>query len=148
MSVHLLNLNPNVMLSFRRSFCSTSSALRHRALVYAGKGEPSDILRAVTFPPLPPAPAHTINVRILASPVNPSDVNVIQGVYPTRPNPAPEIIQASSDADVPVFVGGNECIAEVVSLGEGAEGLNAGDWGMSLVLFLNIRRSRLIYLTE
>jgi mitochondrial enoyl-[acyl-carrier protein] reductase / trans-2-enoyl-CoA reductase len=116
-------------MSWHCSFSTTSAALGHRALVYGTRGEPTSVLRAVTFPTLPPPLPGTLNVRILAAPINPSDVNVIQGVYPAAPSPANESIQNVAGEAEPVFVGGNEGVAEVVNLGPEVEGLSKGDWG-------------------
>lgn len=53
-------------------------------------------------------------VKMLAAPINPSDINRIQGVYPIRP-PAPAI-------------GGYEGVGEVVSVGSSVENFTTGDW--------------------
>lgn len=50
---------------------------------------------------------------MLAAPVNPADINTIQGVYPVKP----------SLPSVP----GNEGVGRVESIGEGVKKLNAGD---------------------
>ncbi|KAJ7432641.1 hypothetical protein B0H11DRAFT_2154665 [Mycena galericulata] len=100
-----------------------ASAVRaNRAIVYTQTGEPSQVLSALSFPPLPLPPPNTLNLRFLLSPVNPADVNVIQGVYPAKPS-LTEIVEKS-----PVFVGGNEGLAEVTQVGTGVSGLTAGDW--------------------
>ena len=52
--------------------------------------------------------------RYLLSPVNPADVNVLQGSYPIRPQ-------------LPATAGG-EGVAEVVSVGEQVKDLSVGDW--------------------
>ncbi|XP_042510131.1 enoyl-[acyl-carrier-protein] reductase, mitochondrial isoform X2 [Macadamia integrifolia] len=51
---------------------------------------------------------------MLAAPINPSDINRIEGVYPVRP-PVPAI-------------GGYEGVGEVQSLGSAVRGLSPGDW--------------------
>ncbi|XP_020252643.1 probable trans-2-enoyl-CoA reductase, mitochondrial [Asparagus officinalis] len=51
---------------------------------------------------------------MLAAPINPSDINRIEGVYPVRP-PVPAI-------------GGYEGVGEVHSLGSAVSGLSIGDW--------------------
>jgi NADPH:quinone reductase-like Zn-dependent oxidoreductase len=114
---------------FCRAFSSTAAAFGHRALIYSSRGEPASVIRAVTFPTLPPPPPKALNVRVLAAPVNPADVNTVQGVYPSKPLPASEHVQAAAGGDEPVFVGGNEGIAEVVEVGIGVEGVSKGDWG-------------------
>ena len=55
-----------------------------------------------------------IRVRFLASPINPSDLNQIEGTYPVRPDQFPA-------------VGGNEGLARVEEIGTGVIGLKSGD---------------------
>ena|ERR1700761_4757495 len=93
-----------------------------RAIVYTRSGEPSDVLRALTYKPLPPPPPNTLNIKFLLSPINPADINVIQGVYPSKPS------LISLVHEQPVYVGGNEGLAEVKQVGAGVSGLNPGDW--------------------
>lgn len=47
---------------------------------------------------------HQLRLRLLASPINPSDLNQIEGVYPIRPA-------------VPNALAGNEGVAEVIEVG-------------------------------
>lgn len=109
----------------RRTFSSSGPALANRAIVYSQNGEPTSVLRVVTYPSLPPPPASSLNIRYLLAPVNPSDVNVIQGVYPAKPQHADHLATGTEE---PVFVGGNEALAEVVAVGKDVDGLNKGDW--------------------
>ncbi|KAF8440062.1 hypothetical protein L210DRAFT_3612536 [Boletus edulis BED1] len=109
--------------------CSTSTtAIAPRAvasaIVYSKNGDPSSVLSAVSFPDLPPPAPRTANVRFLLSPINPADINVIEGVYPSRPSPSTDL---SSDASA-VFVAGNEGVAEVLSVGDGITHLKEKDW--------------------
>jgi hypothetical protein len=103
---------------------STSARLdANRAIVYSQNGRPAEVVRAFTIPALPAPPPQTVNVRFILSPINPADVNVIEGVYPSKP-------QASSFPGVQgdLFVAGNEGLAEVTSVGGGVKGLERGDW--------------------
>ena len=63
-------------------------------------------------------PIHTskdsIKVRFLASPINPSDLNQIEGTYPVKPNEFPA-------------VAGNEGVARIEYINEGNSGLKVGD---------------------
>ncbi|GAB1288999.1 Alcohol dehydrogenase 1 [Apodemus speciosus] len=55
-----------------------------------------------------------VHVRMLAAPINPSDINMIQGNYGLLPKlPA---------------VGGNEGVGEVIAVGSSVSGLKPGDW--------------------
>ena len=90
-----------------------------RAVVYAANGEPTSVLSVLSYPTIPPPPPNSLNIRFLLSPINPADINVIQGVYPSKP--------AKTDL-TPFFVAGNEGLARVTSVGEGVHSLKVGDW--------------------
>ncbi|KAJ7043402.1 hypothetical protein C8F04DRAFT_1389593 [Mycena alexandri] len=105
------------------AFRSTSLLRANRAIVYTQTGEPSQILSALTYKPLPAPPPETVNIKYLLSPINPADVNVVQGVYPAKPSLTPLV-----EGHPGVFVGGNEGLAEVTQVGSGVSGLAAGDW--------------------
>ncbi|KAG0707147.1 hypothetical protein DFH29DRAFT_897301 [Suillus ampliporus] len=109
-----------------RNAFSTSSVLSgNRAIVYNINGDPARVLSAISFPDLPPPPPNTLNIRLLLAPINPADINVIEGVYPAKPEPDVSLSQAK---DHPLFVGGNEGLGKVVDIGEGVIGLQKGDW--------------------
>lgn len=60
-------------------------------------------------------PLKQILVRVLASPVNPSDYNQIQGIYPMKPKSFPA-------------VGGMEGVAVVEQVGAWVSNVQIGDW--------------------
>lgn len=66
-----------------------------------------------------------MTLRFLASPINPADINQIQGVYPSKPTFTTSLGTAN-----PIAVAGNEGVAEIISLGEQVkkEGFKKGDW--------------------
>lgn len=106
-----------------RLFSTSARIQANRAIVYSQNGQPADVVRALTIPNLTPPPPQTVNLRFVLSPINPADVNVIEGVYPSKPQPSSfPGVQGS------VFVGGNEGLGEVTSVGEGVRGLKRGDW--------------------
>ncbi|GAB0099976.1 Enoyl- [Sergentomyia squamirostris] len=81
-------------------------------LVYAEYGEPVDVVKK--FEEKLPSPGNDeVTVKILAAPINPADINTIQGKYPVKP-PFPAI-------------GGNECVAEIIGLGENVKDFSVGD---------------------
>lgn len=112
-------------VSQTRAFTASAVSCGNRAIVYSSNGNPSSTLFARTFPNLPPPRANTVNVRFLLSPINPADINVIEGVYPTKPIAPFDLL---GHAQAPVYVGGNEGLAEVVETGEGVTELKTGDW--------------------
>ena len=81
------------------------------AAVYEKHGNPADVLRVETRPWPTPA-ANEAVVKMSAAPINPADLNQIEGKYPVRPElPA-----------TPGFEGAGV----VVDLGEGVTGLTTG----------------------
>ncbi|XP_037944699.1 enoyl-[acyl-carrier-protein] reductase, mitochondrial [Teleopsis dalmanni] len=73
-----------------------------KSLQFSGYGEAADVLKIVDDKIDCPKDKQVL-VKILAAPINPADINTIQGKYPVKPKfPA---------------VGGNEFVAEVVEVG-------------------------------
>ena len=64
-----------------------------------------------------------VNVRLLAAPLNPADINMIQGVYPSKPP-----FDTSLGTGVPSAIAGNEGAFEVISMGSAVKDLAQGDW--------------------
>ncbi|KAJ7077920.1 hypothetical protein B0H15DRAFT_861416 [Mycena belliarum] len=127
MRLRLVGLRPVIVLRPRqcigcRSISASSIRRVNRAVVYTENGDPSQVLSALTYDDLPPPPRDTLNIKFLLAPINPADINVIQGVYPAKPS------LTSLGEGRSVFVGGNEGLAEVVHVGDGVSGLSSGDW--------------------
>src|SRR2546423_11912209 len=55
-----------------------------KAIVYHAHGNPAEVLRLEQSDLAPPAADEAL-VQILAAPINPADVNAIEGKYPVRP---------------------------------------------------------------
>lgn len=84
-----------------------------KALLFRKHGDPSQVVQLEDVD-LPPMGAKGVLVKMLAAPINPSDINMIQGTYAILP-------------DLPA-VGGNEGVAQVVEVGSQVKTLKAGDW--------------------
>jgi trans-2-enoyl-CoA reductase len=83
-----------------------------RALRFHATGNPSEVLQLDEIPLGDPGEGQ-VRVRMLAAPVNPADLNTIEGKYGVRPTmPA---------------VPGNEGVGEVEAVGAGVQGLAPGD---------------------
>ncbi|KAI0064680.1 NAD(P)-binding protein [Artomyces pyxidatus] len=106
-----------------RLFSTTNRLQANRAFVYSQNGSPKEVLTALTYPSLSPPPPGTLNLRYLLSPINPADLNVIEGVYPSKPSPS-----SFPNLSSQVFVAGNEGLAEIKDVGSGVDGLQVGDW--------------------
>jgi NADPH:quinone reductase-like Zn-dependent oxidoreductase len=79
---------------------------RVRAARYALTGTPAEVVACEEIPVPPPGPGE-VRVRMICAPVNPADLNMLEGKYgEARPLP-----------DTP----GNEGLGEVIACGEGAE---------------------------
>ncbi len=57
-----------------------------QAVVYERHGNPPDVLRVESRPRPTPAPDEVV-VEMRAAPINPADLNAIEGKYPVRPEP-------------------------------------------------------------
>lgn len=95
-----------------------------KTLVFSRFGEPADVLSLHTHSISPTLPDGAVLLRSLAAPVNPADVNTIQGTYGAKP----AFTQLLGTAE-PAAVPGNEGCFEVVALGpKVGGGLKRGDW--------------------
>ncbi|KAG9288214.1 hypothetical protein G9A89_020520 [Geosiphon pyriformis] len=86
---------------------------------------PQDLPHLVHKHRLAPLTSETIYLRFIASPLNPSDFNQIEGVYPIRP-----LFNKELDTEDQVAVAGNEGLAEIIAVGKDVEGLKIGDWAV------------------
>ncbi|KAJ4910372.1 putative trans-2-enoyl-CoA reductase [Raphanus sativus] len=84
-----------------------------KAIVYEQQGSPDSVTRLVNLPPVE-VRDNDVCVKMIAAPINPSDINRIEGVYPVRP-PVPA-------------VGGYEGVGEVYAVGSNVSALSPGDW--------------------
>lgn len=93
-----------------------------KALVYSKYGEPQDVLQLHGHSISPPSGTQVV-IRFMTSPINPADVNQIQGVYPSRPE-----MNTLLGTSEPSATAGNEGVAEVISTGSGVKSIQKGDW--------------------
>uniref|UniRef100_A0A1I7UC42 Enoyl-[acyl-carrier-protein] reductase, mitochondrial n=1 Tax=Caenorhabditis tropicalis TaxID=1561998 RepID=A0A1I7UC42_9PELO len=84
-----------------------------RQLVYEGYGNPPEAIQLKSVNLSDKPSSYQILVKWIASPINPADLNQIQGVYPVKPTlPA---------------VGGNEGFGRVISVGSNVKSIKEGD---------------------
>ncbi|KAG7336138.1 hypothetical protein KOW79_000831 [Hemibagrus wyckioides] len=97
-----------------RSYFSTGPPVTESTeLVYRSHGDPSQVVQLDTRK-LPELEAKSALVKMLAAPINPSDINMIQGTYAILP-------------DLPA-VGGNEGVGQVLEVGSQVQTVKVGDW--------------------
>ena len=77
-------------------------------------GDPFKVLHLETYTPAGKIADSEVRVKLLASPINPSDINMVQGVYGVV-------------TKVPC-VAGNEGVAVVTEVGSKVDKLAVGDW--------------------
>ncbi|KAF2473110.1 NAD(P)-binding protein [Lindgomyces ingoldianus] len=120
----LSHSNANTQPQPQRRHISAYGYEQAKALTFSQYGEPSGVLSLHSHSISPPH-GNLMTLRFLASPINPADINQIQGVYPSKPT----FTTALGTAD-PIAVAGNEGVAEILALGDAAknEGFKRGDW--------------------
>ncbi|KAK0175760.1 hypothetical protein PV327_009486 [Microctonus hyperodae] len=108
----LFNFTKNVHKHQIHRSMVLSSQKYGKSLVYKSYGEPSEVLNIVEAQNEKPK-TDEIAVRWLLAPVNPADINTIQGKYPSRPSlPA---------------IPGNEGVGEVIEIGANIKEFAVGD---------------------
>lgn len=113
---------------YRSRVFSSSNSVSSRAVIFTSNGIPAEIIRVISFPQLPSPRPKSLNIRFLLSPIKPSDINVIEGIYPAKPEPRTDLVQGGpGSVEEPCFIVGNEGLAEVKEIGEGVSRLKVGD---------------------
>lgn len=108
----------------QRRYISAYGYEQAKALTFADYGDPPAVLSLHSHSISPPH-NNLMTLRFLASPINPADINQIQGVYPSKPTFTTSLGTAN-----PIAVAGNEGVAEIIALGDKVkkEGFKKGDW--------------------
>lgn len=96
------------------------STILSKAITFNCLGSVSKVLEVKTYE-IEPLAGEEVLLKILAAPVNPADVNIIEGAYPVKPR-----FLAGIGA-----IGGNEGVAEVIKTGENVTRFREGDWVIS-----------------
>ncbi|KAK0655938.1 alcohol dehydrogenase-like protein [Cercophora newfieldiana] len=112
-------------LTPRRYLSGPYGYTQAKSLVFSKFGEPSDVLHVHRHSISPTLPDGAVLLRALAVPVNPSDVNTIQGTYGVKPQFSPLL-----GTPEPAVIPGNEGCFEVVAVGPGVKTLRRGDWAI------------------
>lgn len=103
---------------------SVRNMITSHAVMIKQHGEPSDVLFTQSYNiDDENLPSNSVIVKTLGSPINPSDINQIQGVYPSQPEKTTKF-----GTDFPSFICGNEGLFEIVKVGKDVTELSAGDW--------------------
>lgn len=84
------------------------------AIKFAKNGQPKEVLRQETYNISQKLGAKEVLVKMLAAPINPADINTVEGVY-------------GITAKLPA-IGGSEGVGQVTSVGSDVKSLKIGDW--------------------
>ncbi|GAA5860416.1 hypothetical protein JCM1840_000252 [Sporobolomyces johnsonii] len=106
-----------------RLLAGTTSSVEARAVVFTEHGDPTKVLKAHRYK-LPKLAKGEVRLRFELGAINPADINVIQGVYPSKPKVRDDL------GPEPVSIMGNEGVATVegfVEDGEVEKTLKIGD---------------------
>ncbi|KHJ32333.1 putative mitochondrial enoyl reductase [Erysiphe necator] len=107
----------------QRSKSGPFGYIQTKALVFSKYGEPEEVLSLHQSSITPTIPPNSILLKTLASPINPADINQIQGTYPSRPS-----FTSLLGTTLPSAVAGNEGCFEVTSVGSLVKTVSQGDW--------------------
>lgn len=104
----------------------TMSTITARAIVYKTYGEPKEEIKCHSYNiDIEKLKPNEVVVESVACPINPSDINQIQGVYPSRP---PISIDSLPDLKEASAVSGNEGLFKIIATGSNVSNLKNGDW--------------------
>ncbi|XP_071964259.1 enoyl-[acyl-carrier-protein] reductase, mitochondrial-like [Antedon mediterranea] len=119
-----------------KAFCNGTIAIEKRfasginSLIYSEYGDPNNVIQLQTDNKIPTLDENCLRIEMLASPVNPADINTIQGIYPVKP-PLPA-------------VGGFEGVGKVIEMGKRTSNIKIGDLVIPAINSLGTWRSQVV----
>ena len=106
---------------------SSIRTISSRAIVFPKTGNPNEILSLHSYSvPDNPKP-DSVLVKFLAAPINPADLNQIEGVYASK-----AVFQPLDGKEGDWAVGGNEGVVKILKVGDAVkqEGIDVGRWAI------------------
>ncbi|KAH9823211.1 hypothetical protein DFH28DRAFT_946395 [Melampsora americana] len=97
-----------------------------KAITYTQNGDPTEVVQYNSYL-LPEPRANELRLRMRLSPLNPADINTIQGRYPWKPKPRTDLIGLENQS---VYIAGNEGLGVIEQLGSEVDPdhWRVGDW--------------------
>lgn len=96
------------------------------AIVYENYGNPTQVIKSHSYKiDLNNLKPEEVVLQTLASPINPSDIVQIAGIYPSRP---PISVDSLPEAKTPIAVTGNEGLFKIIAKGSDVSEFQIGDW--------------------
>lgn len=100
---------------------SRRSITTAKSVIYSEHGIPKDVISIHTHQ-LPDPTGDQVILKSLGFPINPSDINQLEGIYPSKPEKTTQY-----GTEKPSAIAGNEGLYEVIELGSGVKDLQLGD---------------------
>ena len=108
---HIFQIDTRILKKRNCRYYSTPT--ESLSVLYSQYGDPNKVLQ-IQRTPLPRLGNNDILIKMLMAPINPSDINMIEGTYFLKPK-------------LPAVVG-NEGVGEVIDVGQDVQTLKLGDW--------------------
>jgi len=115
------NLSRSIVRTPGASTIMSRSITTAKSIIYSEHGIPKDVISVHTHQ-LPDPNANEVILKSLGFPINPSDINQLEGVYPSKPEKTTQY-----GTEKPSAIAGNEGLYEVIEIGSGVNGLKKGD---------------------
>ena len=106
---------------------SSIRTISSRAIVFPKTGNPNEILSLHSYS-VPDTPqSDSVLVKFLAAPINPADLNQIEGVYASK-----AVFQSMDRKEGNWAVAGNEGVVKILKVGDAVkqEGIDVGRWAI------------------
>jgi mitochondrial enoyl-[acyl-carrier protein] reductase / trans-2-enoyl-CoA reductase len=135
-------LRPLCSLALKSPPISSIRTISSRAIVFPSTGNPHEIISLHSYN-LPDSPkVDSILVKFLAAPINPADLNQIEGVYPSKAK-----FHSLPGKEGDWAVGGNEGVVKILNVGENVkqEGMQKGRWAIMKSTSFGIHRPLLFH---
>ncbi|ONH66437.1 NADPH quinone oxidoreductase [Cyberlindnera fabianii] len=104
-----------------QSVMSARTITTAKSIIYSSHGNPKDVIKVHTYDISDPE-GDEIVLKCLGFPINPSDINQLEGVYPSKPEKTMKYNTAEPSA-----IAGNEGLFEIVKLGPHVKNFSVGD---------------------
>jgi mitochondrial enoyl-[acyl-carrier protein] reductase / trans-2-enoyl-CoA reductase len=120
-------LTPLRSLALKHRGKSSIRNLSARAIVFSSTGNPYNVLSLHSYSLPDDPPPNSVLVKFLAAPINPADLNQIEGVYASKAK-----FQSLPGKEGDWAVGGNEGVVKILKVGDQVktEGIKPGQWAI------------------
>lgn len=102
------------------------TVITSHAIVYGQYGNPTEVLKSYSYPiDTENLKSDEVVLQTLVSPINPSDLVQILGIYPSKP---PISTDTLPNAKTPIAITGNEGLFKIIAKGSDVNDFEIDDW--------------------